>query len=78
MKIIGINQSTENGERNIAAVLEYPQRLSADYVDAGCFAVEGRSLLDAYVSDEAGINTDKKSCNGCYVVLMLDAWQKEA
>ena len=72
MKVLAIHRVTEDGERNIALVLEYDKPVCNSGLDAGVFCVSERTVLRVYAYDQAGLDAAGKGVDGRYVVVEMD------
>ena len=68
-KVTAITRVFGEGQKTVAAAVEYDAELRAEDVDKSAFAVEGRRVTDAYVSASAA---PERAARGCFVILELD------
>lgn len=68
-KVTAITRVFGEGQKTVAAAVEYDAELRAEDVDKRAFAVEGRRVTDAYVSASAA---PERAARGCFVILELD------
>ncbi len=72
MNILAIHSVTEDGERNVALVLEYPKPVLNATLDIDGFSVSSRIILKVYANDHAAQAGDGIGCDGRYVVVEMD------
>lgn len=68
-KVTAITRVFGEGQKTVAAAVEYDAELRAEDVDKSAFAVEGRRVTDAYVSASA---VPERAARGSFVILELD------
>jgi alpha-tubulin suppressor-like RCC1 family protein/predicted peptidase len=72
MNILAIHRVTEDGERNVALVLEYPKPVRNSGLGADSFSVGGRTIQRVYANHHAGQDVDGIGCDGRHVVVEMD------
>jgi predicted peptidase/alpha-tubulin suppressor-like RCC1 family protein len=72
MNILAIHRVMEDGEKNVALVLEYPRPVRNAGLDVDAFSVSGRTILKVYANDHAGQATDGLGRDGRYVIVEMD------
>ncbi|MDO5614326.1 MAG: hypothetical protein Q4G14_13935 [Paracoccus sp. (in: a-proteobacteria)] len=68
--VTAVTQVFGRSQNVTAAIVEYNEPLAADQIEAGQFAVDGRTILAARVTDRPEI--DAPATDGRFVVLTLD------
>jgi predicted peptidase len=72
MNILAIHRVMEEGERNVAMVLEYPKAVVNAALEPDAFSVSDRTILRVYSNDQAAQAIDESGRDGPYVVVEMD------
>ncbi len=78
MNILAIHRVMEDGEKNVAIAIEYPQPVCNADLGAESFSVSSRVILRAYANEQAAQDPDGRGHDGRYVIVEMDPSDKAA